>query len=117
MLDSHISCISFSVPSSPPTNFTIDIVSSTDIELSWQPPVASDQNGVITNYSVSIEKSSSGEIVAEQTVSGISFSVTGLLPHTTYVCSVLASTSVGMGPAASLVTTTPQDGKDAPFYM
>ena len=117
MFNSATFASSYSVPSSPPTNFNIAIVSSSAIELSWQLPPLSDRNGIITGYTIRVVRTDTGETFVDQITGGIGFSVTGLLPHTTYTCSVLASTSVGMGPATTLVTTTPQDGQAPLFYL
>ena len=44
--------LDFSEPSGLPTDVSIDVVSSTSIALSWQPPVIHDLNGIITSYHV-----------------------------------------------------------------
>ena len=41
-------------PVSPPQNISIDIVRSETISITWNPPLADDQNGIITLYTIQI---------------------------------------------------------------
>ena len=74
------------------------------MSLFWSPPHAVDQNGIITNYTVTC--SLVDDIIQHMTTSGTRLTVTGLEPFTNYTCSVSAATVVGSGPAVvrSVVT-------------
>ena len=40
------------VPSSPPQDIRVMVISSTSVFVSWRPPVLTGQNGMIVNYSI-----------------------------------------------------------------
>ncbi len=99
----------FLAPSSPPQNVVLSPVSSTSIGLSWSPPPANSQNGIITEYRITITEVISGRVI---TLTSITTSITalGLHPFYTYECIVNAFT-VGAGPYTSVIQiTTPEDG-------
>ena len=67
-------------------------------------------NGIITHYQ--LQCSGGGQehrwtVMGSQTTTILS----GLLPYTNYSCSITAHTSVGGGPAATIIVTTRQDGE------
>lgn len=41
-------------PSGPPTNVTAEAISTTELNISWQPPPWLEQNGIITAFKVLI---------------------------------------------------------------
>ena len=43
---------SLTVPGGPPENFTVEVISSTQIQLTWQPPAREVQNGRIRLFTV-----------------------------------------------------------------
>jgi hypothetical protein len=53
MVDSYIFCST--VPSSPPDDIRCAALTSTSLQVSWQPPVANHQNGLLQGYKVSFE--------------------------------------------------------------
>lgn len=78
--------------------------------LSWQPPLLSERNGVILNYTVLLRQSPSSEprTVYSQATSTL---LHPLAPKTTYFYSVAASTVAGTGPFSDYVqVTTPDEG-------
>ncbi len=79
--------------------------------LTWDPPPYQDQNGVIISYDIDVTVIETGEtfvITSNDTL----LSVTGLRPYRSYICTIAASTSVGLGPySASITVETPEDGK------
>ena len=67
-------------------------------------------NGIITHYQ--LQCSGGGQehrwtVMGSQTTTILS----GLLTYTNYSCSITAHTSVGEGPAATIIVTTRQDGE------
>ena len=100
----------FSVPSGTPANFTGFSYSPNSVTLSWDPPVFSTQNGIITSYSVRVENPDGSQAETLEAL-GTSFVVTNLSPYTTYNFFVAASTIVGTGPFISTFAITLEDGK------
>lgn len=100
-----------SAPSGPPLNLTGKAVSSTSIILFWEPPLISEQNGLIRYYNISITDSSIGtqniyQVSSEHT----QLIVASLHPYHSFKCSVAAATiSVGVQ-TMPIVINTPQDG-------
>lgn len=102
------------VPSGFPQMFTDRVESSQSISFNWIAPTVEEQNGVIISYTVNVLDAASGQNIGPTTVpsSQTSITVAALLPFTTYLCSIAASTSLGMGPfSTSLMVTTLQDSK------
>ena len=101
----------FAVPSGPPVSVRHSNLTSRSLSLQWEPPVTSQQNGFIRNYTVEIE----GVDTAHRTSRiSPSFSLTewGLHPYTRYRCRVAAHTSVGRGPFSGYITVlTSEDGE------
>ena len=87
----------------------INTVTSKNVTLSWGPPT--EANGVITKYQ--FQCSAGEEHVFNRTVIGSQTTTTlsGLLPYTSYSCSITAHTNVGGGPAVTTSVTTEQDSK------
>ena len=87
----------------------INTVTSKDVTLSWGSPT--EANGVITKYqfqcSVGEEHVFNHTVMGSQTTTTLS----GLLPYTSYSCSITAHTSVGGGPAATTSVITEQDSE------
>ena len=86
-------------------------VNSTTIQLQWQPPLFSDQNGVIRSYLINIsvvETRATLQLTSQNTAINIS----GLHPHYTYTLTVAAVT-IGPGPYGLMLTIRmPEDGMD-----
>lgn len=98
------------VPSGYPDNFEAEATSSQSAVISWDPPPTSEQNGVITGYTINVTAVETGEmfqLFSEET----SLNVDTLVPFTTYFCVIAASTSIGTGPFSTVFTLrTPEDG-------
>lgn len=90
------------MPTSPPTGFSVSVLNSTDVLLTWNAPPVSEQNGIIIKYNVSVTLVETEEVISFVTSSN-TVTVSELLPYTTYHCTVSAHTSVGGGPFTSLV--------------
>ena len=80
-----------------------------EVVFSWSPPPVTQQNGVITGYTLSCSPSpSSLPLFPSQSDS---LTVTGFSPNTHYSCSLTATNSQGSGPPATNTFTTKKDCK------
>ena len=73
-------------PSGEPTNVTIQVLSSTSILLKWEPPQFSQQNGVISGYTVLITSLQDGS-VQRHTTTGLSLQSEGDTSYCT-ICTI-----------------------------
>ena len=95
-------------PGDRPQNFQVDMITSTQVNLSWSRPRT--PNGVITHYTVTYSNETtniSTMVDYVETVTG--YIVDGLNEFTAYRLTVSATTSAGTGPQALLNQTTQQD--------
>jgi len=79
----------------------------------WEPPPPENQNGNITHYVInaSVVAVDSPEIF-QRLSDSTTLTVNDLIPFTTYLLIVAASTSVGIGPFTPILTVqTPEDGE------
>ena len=81
-----------------------------EVKFSWSPPPPTQQNGVITSYTLSCSPSPSSLPQSPSSQSSGSLSVAGFSPNTLYSCSLTAENSQGSGPPA-VVTFTTKDCK------
>ena len=98
-----------SAPSGPPHNLSI-IISSRSLTLSWHPPPPSQRNGVIQSYYINC--SFKGIAIFNETRNSTipsSVNVSNLIPGSEYICSVIASTVKGGGPAAVMRVKTEEE--------
>ena len=94
----------------PPTNLTTSIVDPYTISLSWNPPQADQQNGILRYYLVTLT-SNLPTVTRNISASQLTISVGGLRPFTLYTCKVEVGT-VGLGPPTLFqYIWTPEDGK------
>ena len=95
------------------------VESSQSLSFSWNTPLLEDQNGVIVSYTIIVSGALTGQIAISRTVPSSQTSVTmmNLLPFTTYLCSIAASTSVGIGPfSQNLTVATSQDSEQTNIH-
>ena len=84
--------------------------SSTSVTFSWAPPREEHQNGVIVLYTLNITEAGTGLTVQRMVpASQTSVTVDSLLPFTVYICSIAASSSVGMGPFSTILSISTQE--------
>ena len=106
---------SISVPSSPPSAFSLTAKTSTSITASWQLPPQCTRNGIITGFKLFYTKKDSAELAITVPINSggtLIKDVTGLDKYTEYEFQVLAFSSVGDGPNSSVeVERTLQDCK------
>ena len=107
--------LSTAVPSSAPVHLQGSAVNSTTIQLQWEPPPLSDQNGVIRSYYINVSVAETGS--SFQLTAGINaVNVSTLHPFYTYTMTVAAVT-VGPGPyGLPLSIKTPEDGKQSLIF-
>ena len=84
----------FLAPSNMPSNFIVDIINSTEIRVSWQPP-SPPHNGIINNYVLFVNISDELNMINSNDTQEL---ITGLTPNTLYYISVAAETVGGRGP-------------------
>ena len=106
---------SLTVPGGPPENFTVDVVSSTKIQLTWQPPPSEIQNGHVRLFTVSVFEVQTNTTYSytlhNQPSKDLTRQLKSLHPFYEYVCSVAAIT-IGLGPYTSpLRVRTFEDGE------
>ena len=101
--------IQYTAPSAAPDQLTVVSHSSTELTLSWSLPPEEGRNGLITGYSINITNNATGEVEIHS-ITVTRLSVPSLSPYTTYICSVAAQTSVGLGPYVSIAVTTNESG-------
>ena len=93
-------------PSSAPNMFEAE-VGQRQVVFSWSPPPVTQQNGLITSYTLSCSPSPSS-LPHSPSQSGL-LTVAGFSPDTSYSCSVVANNGLGSGPPAHTNFTTLQD--------
>ena len=100
--------LNVSVPSGPPDNLNI-LVTARSLNLTWSPPLSSQQNGIIISYIVTC--SSQQHTVNRTKLDGHSnfVQIADLVPGSNYSCSVYASTIVGSGPPAMKSAVTEEE--------
>ena len=105
--------IYFTAPNAPPANLQGNNASSTSIFVHWGRVPANNQNGIITNYTVTYQELPSGSagtkvVVAPRT----NTTLTGLKKYANYSITVFASTSKGNGNiSAPIIVITDEDSK------
>jgi len=98
----------FTVPSGFPQNLQANAISPTEVMVTWKVPQPVDTNGIIIAYTLLLFSSRN---VSNITTSQNFWNVSGLQPFSTYIFSVAASTSVGIGPFSTNISiTTPETG-------
>jgi hypothetical protein len=104
------------VPSGFPQDVSVDSTTSQSVEISWSHPLLEERNGIVTSYSVTVSRQGSDSLI-QLTSPTTSISVSLLNPFTTYIVTVAAFTSIGVGPPSTLLTfRTAEDGKGACTY-
>jgi len=80
--------------------------------LSWQLPPEIDHNGIITSYFILNTRVGSGDIISETVTSGMTRTISGLIPFADYSVRIAAINVNGTGPfSVALVEVSGQDSK------
>ena len=102
----------YTVPSDSPFNVTLTALSSYALNITWQPPPAGTQNGVIRYYIVNITNFEMATLINTHDDATL-LTVDNLHPYYLYTISV-AAVSVGVGPFSFTKTILmPEAGKRA----
>ena len=88
-------------PTGPPQSIFAPAVDASFITLMWDPPVAPEQNGHITNYTINMT-TESGNIFSFSTSSNV-YTISDLEPFKVYYFELAAETIVGQGPFSSSI--------------
>ncbi|XP_050798963.1 receptor-type tyrosine-protein phosphatase delta isoform X28 [Gopherus flavomarginatus] len=88
------------VPSGFPQNLHSESSTSTSVQLTWQPPVLAERNGIITKYTLLYRDINVAHHPVELPIvpTDTAMTLSGLKPDTTYDVKVRAHTSKGPGP-------------------
>uniref|UniRef100_A0A8D0GEC5 Receptor-type tyrosine-protein phosphatase S n=1 Tax=Sphenodon punctatus TaxID=8508 RepID=A0A8D0GEC5_SPHPU len=88
------------VPNGFPQNLHSESIFSTSVQLTWQPPVLAERNGIITKYTLLYRDINVAHHPTEVPVvpADTTMTLSGLKPDTTYDVKVRAHTSKGPGP-------------------
>ena len=94
-----------------PSDLKVVVLSPTSLFLSWSPLPLAHQNGLVVGYVVEVTS-----VLANKrfrlSSEAENITVHSLLPHTVYLCTVAAKTSVGVGPFSNFVSIkVSEDGK------
>ena len=99
-----------SVPSGPPRNLATTSVTSRSISVTWDPPTAVNQNGIIRTYIIRVTVLESGENIQLMSNS-TEIDLEMLHPYYTYSF-VISAVTIGPGPSSSAYNvTTEEEGK------
>ena len=113
-MNNSLSFLFCSVPTGAPEMF-VAVAGKRQVVFSWSPPPPNQQNGVITNYTLSCSPSPSS-LPQSPSQSG-SLSVTGFSPNTPYSFSLVATNSQGSGSPVAISFSTQQDCMYATGYV
>ncbi|RDD35988.1 Tyrosine-protein phosphatase Lar, partial [Trichoplax sp. H2] len=95
------------VPSSHPQSIITTVLSSTSINVSWQPPQILDRNGIIVTYSLRYNSTRWNDNgIIQTTGSNTKVILQNLIPFTTYNITIKAATIVGYGPESPVMSST-----------
>ncbi|XP_074923452.1 receptor-type tyrosine-protein phosphatase delta isoform X22 [Chelonoidis abingdonii] len=88
------------VPNGFPQNLHSESSTSTSVQLTWQPPVLAERNGIITKYTLLYRDINVAHYPVELPIvpADTTMTLSGLKPDTTYDVKVRAHTSKGPGP-------------------
>ena len=100
------------VPTGYPQNIEVTNVTTTMIDLQWNPPLTHEQNGVITGYKIKVQKIETNSNWTTLTTESRTVSITQLEAHTVYMIVIAATTLPGGGPYSPILTAlTQEDGE------
>ena len=96
-------------PGDPPARLAATVTSATSIYLTWSDPLL--PNGVLVSYNISYNLTGTYTSIIVNTVGTTAYTITNLNAFTYYEFLISASTRVGAGPVATIVTRTDESGK------
>ena len=99
------------VPTGSPVMIDIVAINASSLRLSWEEPLAEEQNGAITSYTINMTILETEDRLSYSTT-GTSFELYDLHPFYTYSVTVAAATVNGTGPYSAVFTIQlPPDGE------
>ena len=102
---------SHTAPSAPPDGFTGTATSPRSAIFTWRTPLADEINGVIIRYTINVMIVETGQMF-QLTSTTTTLTINTLSLYRTFICTIAAETSAGIGPFSTQFTLiTPQDGK------
>ena len=106
----------YAVPSGSPLDCTNNTFNARYVELQWQEPNRTLQNGQIMGYNLSCFSDDPcanlmADLSATQNSTSTSFTIDPVSPFTQYTCNLSAINQVGEGPSTQCIFATQQDGK------
>ena len=104
-------CCCSTAPSGPPDNITAIALSSSEIQITWDPPPQENRNGPILAYNFTALDSATGNVIISRVVVSTYTLVLYLRPFTFYTFTLSARTSIGFGPEDSVTERTLEDCK------
>lgn len=97
-------------PSGFPRDVSVVSISSQSAEVSWNPPLQEERNGIIVGYIVTVSRQGM-DTQLQLTSTTTTITLNMLNPFTTYTITVTTSTAVGVGPPSTQLSfTTAEDG-------
>ena len=108
------------VPSAPPGNFSIRVLSPSSVELTWTPVSLAERNGIIIHQTITYRGSKIDTDLHNLNINSSrkNFTFTDFHPSVTYNFSLHQSTIVGNGPRAYAIVTMPEtEPTAAPEYI
>ena len=82
------------------------------LNVTWEPPEIINQNGPITGYFITYERSEQPLVIMNGATTETEFVISGLIPFVTYLVQVAARSDNGTGSFSSTVMqVSGQDGK------
>lgn len=97
-------CFSFflTAPTGPPQNIFASEIDESSLTLVWDPPLSSEQNGIVINYVINMT-TEEGDTFYFETTSG-TYTFLNLEPFRVYHFLLAAQTISGQGPFSSYVS-------------
>ena len=108
------------IPSAPPGNFSVRVLSPTSVELTWTQVSQAEKNGIIIHQTLAYEGSKIDTDLHDINInsSRTNFTFTDFYPSVTYNFSLHQSTIVGNGPRTYAIVTMPESNPTAaPEYI
>ena len=114
-----MSCYNSTVPTSPPQNVMVTSVNPASLNVSWQPPLEINHNGMITGYTIQYTRTDMNNIMSVNVSSGTTHTISGLVAYVDYSVIVAARTVNGTGPFSnpSVVGRSGEDGELNQKYL
>ena len=112
-MSDNVICYNSTVPSSPPRNVLANSNNETSLNVSWQPPLEMDHNGLITGYMINYTIDGSDNDMFVNVTNKTTHIISGLVTFAEYSVGVAAVNVNGTGPFSDAAVGKP--GGDGEF--